>query len=142
MPTRISLLVSPLTSKLARTIVYASPLSTRRSSMIFLSLCGTFNMTWYSGTMARGMSRPNRDMPVVLHTTICGFPVAPSLRSWARVSRMLVMPFLQTSGSSIVIFKPTNLAPIVEMISSTSFPFSASRQLETAAISCALPWII
>ena len=52
---------------------------------------------------------------------------------------MMAMPFLQTSASSIVIWGKMNLPPMVEMISSTSFPFAASRHRETASISCALP---
>ena len=88
-----------------------------------------------------GTSRPNRDMPVVLHATICGFPVAPLVRSSARLERSVAMPFRQTSGSSIVM-DAVNLAPMVEMISSTSFPSEANRILETAAVSCALPSMI
>lgn len=51
------------------------------------------------------------------------------------------MPFRQTSGSSIVMVAVT-LAPMVKMISSTSFAFEAKRVLETAAVSCALPSMI
>ena len=80
-PTRISLFVSPLTKRLQRTIVKFSPLSARLSYMILLSLWGTLSITSYNGNVTKGKSRPKRDMPVVLQTTIQGLPVAPPCRS-------------------------------------------------------------